>query len=261
MSEALQLYLSEIKITAKFFKYLGFDFIREDFQLNIMFIIMILDIIVFIQLQFYSLYYFRDNFLEFFKVLAILGYLFQAISITWSFYSNRKFFWELHLSFVEFHKKYDKRRILFKYNKKVKRFIDFLTIVFAVSFLICVIYPIIGTILEKKKVLSFAFILPFVDHKTDFGHLINFVFQSGQIVLTAFMYGSFCRIYWQLFGNALVRVELLKEVVNEFKENILDYVDEDLGGNHQQLSLKLKEIVEIHLGYLRLKVLPNIFGG
>lgn len=122
--------------------------------------------------------------------------------------------------------------------------------------MLCGIYPIISSVLEQKKILSFGFILPFFDRKTNFGFLINYLYQSLQVVLTGLMYGAFCRIYWQLFGNAIVKIELLKEAANELKENIMNYVfdaeDADsLSAYHQQISLKLKEIVDLQLEYLR----------
>lgn len=161
-------------------------------------------------------------------------------------------FWKLHLSFVEFHKKYAEYNLLFDYNKKIKRCVDLLTKILIPSFLLCIIYPIIALVIQKKKVLCFSFVLPFIDVNTNFGYSVNYLYQSSQVVVATIGYMTFFRIFWLLFGNALVRVDLLKEFLDELKDT-----DDDA-----TITRKIKEIIDLHLEYMRFEIptgLPIFF--
>lgn len=92
MADALKLYLSEMKTTINYFKYFGFDFFREDFKINFIYFVLVLDLTVYILVQIYSFNYFRDNFLDLFFCLATVGYCIQFICVILTFYSNRKLF-------------------------------------------------------------------------------------------------------------------------------------------------------------------------
>lgn len=61
MSDALNLYVSDMKITKLLFKLNGLDIFSEDSKKNFMFFILIGDMILFNLSQFFSSYYFRED--------------------------------------------------------------------------------------------------------------------------------------------------------------------------------------------------------
>lgn len=62
MSDALDLYLSDIKITKLLFKINGLDVFSEDLKIQFTFFILLTDMILFNLSQFFSSYYFREDF-------------------------------------------------------------------------------------------------------------------------------------------------------------------------------------------------------
>lgn len=62
MSDALNLYLEEMKITKLLFKLSGFDIFSEDIESNFMTFFITIFMILFNFLQLYSVYHFREDF-------------------------------------------------------------------------------------------------------------------------------------------------------------------------------------------------------
>lgn len=64
MSDALEMYLSDMKICRILLKYFGLDVLREHAKINFMTYFVIIDLLLFNFSQMYSVYYFRDDFFE-----------------------------------------------------------------------------------------------------------------------------------------------------------------------------------------------------
>lgn len=62
MSDALDLYLNDIKITKRLCKLYGLDIFSKDAKINFIFIALIVDMILFNLSQGFSSYYFRKDF-------------------------------------------------------------------------------------------------------------------------------------------------------------------------------------------------------
>lgn len=166
-----------------------------------------------------------------------------------SMYLNRKLFWKVHLELIDFHKKYAENKILLEYNKILK----FCNKLFASAMIFCIVllnsYPIVDSIFfAKKKVLGLGYIIPFTYPDENIGFILNFIFQNIQCALSGYGYVVFLRINWLYFAHTCVRIDILKNTVNDLKENITDTYDEN---NNQIISLKLNEIVQLHVEYLR----------
>lgn len=119
------------------------------------------------------------------------------------------------------------------------------------------IYPMIDAIfIKKKKVLSFGFLLPFIDPTTNFGFYINFFHQMWCFILGGCGYASVFRSYWLIIGQLIIKIEILKYNTNNLMELIENNND---GKQDKKISLALSEIVELHIGYLNfMNTLENI---
>lgn len=167
-------------------------------------------------------------------------------------YCNRNIFWKFHLESIEFHKKYAGEHILYDHNK----LLILCNKIFGIGTTVCIIsgifYPIFDSIfLSKKKVLAFGYLLPFVDPEGKIGFLFNYLFQNIVLIIVGSGFGIFLRMYWLFFAHACMRSDILKKTVEDLKEHISDIKTEK---QNLQLTLKLDEIVEIHIEYLRFKV-------
>lgn len=78
MSKAVDIYLHELKLTRIFGKLFGFDVWTEKFQANAMTFFMPLDILFYHMGQFYSAYYYRNDFYQFVLSFVTWNYGFQV---------------------------------------------------------------------------------------------------------------------------------------------------------------------------------------
>lgn len=172
-------------------------------------------------------------------------------------YSNRTIFWKFHLDITEFHKRNADKQLLFDYNKKLQFCNKVFGIFIIITVIICSVYPIFDSVfLTKKKVLCFGVLLIFTNPNGIIGYICNFLFQNIQAVIVGYGYVVFLRIYWLLFAQACARIDLLKISVNDLKEHITDSDNEN---QNQIVSIKLNDIAQLHLEYLRFKSV--VFGG
>lgn len=79
MSEALDIYLHEFKLTKIFGKLFGFDVWSESFQANAMTFLVPLDVTYYHLGQIYSAYYYRNDFYQLVLSLVTWSYGFQVI--------------------------------------------------------------------------------------------------------------------------------------------------------------------------------------
>lgn len=163
--------------------------------------------------------------------------------------SNPEVFWKLHLDIIDFHKNFKNHPILFKYNLKVKYANYFFLMTGVIAVLACTAFPIVDFLfLSKKKVLCFGFLIPFTDPDENFGYFLTYVFQILQVVILAYGYITFTRIYWLYCAHANVIIDVLENSVEALNENITDDNDE---GQNQLLTKKLSDIVKLHNAFLR----------
>lgn len=170
-----------------------------------------------------------------------------------SVYLHRNMFWKIHLELIDFHKKNLEREILFFYNKKIKFFTDLTTKVLCIGFTACMVYPVIIDIVYSQfgKTLGFACIVPFTDPHTNIGYLINLANQSLIIAFACYGYVIFIRLYFLLFSHLFANLAVLVEKATELHDHITEF------GNAEEsriVSLKLSEMVQLHLGFLRFVV-------
>lgn len=78
MSEALDVYLREMKITKLFGKYFGYDVFTDKFKFNIMTFWLPFDLFFYHWGQVYSAYYYRENFVDVIFSLVTWAYGFQV---------------------------------------------------------------------------------------------------------------------------------------------------------------------------------------
>lgn len=163
-------------------------------------------------------------------------------------YCNRALFWKFHVGLIEFHKKYAEEPILYDQNK----LLILCNKIFGIGTTFCIIsgilYPIFDSIfLSKKKVLAFGYLFPFVDPEGKIGFWLNYLFQNIVLIIVGSGFGIFLRMYFLFFAHACMRSDILKNTVESLKEHISDITDEK---QNLQLTLKLDEIVELHIEYL-----------
>lgn len=267
MSEALDIYLKELKITKFFCKCFGFDVFRETFNFTFMTIYSMIYVSIYHIGQLYSIYYFRNDFVNLIFSLVcwaygsqvLIGYqsltkillfkIFQGISFMHSFYSHQKEFWKMHLSFVDIYKKFSNNDVILENTRKIQLMTQIISISMSTNIICSIIYPYINAIfIEKKKVLSFGFLLPFSDPKTDFGFYINYIFQQNCWVFGGMANMGVFRVFWMLIGQIVIKAELLKCMIQSLRE----LVDANLDGkNNKKISLQLSEIIDFHISYLQ----------
>lgn len=112
----------------------------------------------------------------------------------------------------------------------------------------CILFPIIDSILGNKKVLALGFLIPRTDPDENFGYFCNLLFQNIQLIIVGYGYVVFLRIYWLYFAHACARIDILRSSVHDLNQNI---TDSDIENRSEILSIKLKEIVQLHTEYLR----------
>lgn len=167
----------------------------------------------------------------------------------WTTLLNPKIFWNLHLDIIDFHNKFADNLILFKYIKKVKFLNNFFCVSGITAVLACIAFPVFDSIfLSKMKVLCFGFLIPFADPNENLGYFLTFVFQNIQVAILGCAYVTFITIYWQYSAHANVRIDILKNAVEDLNEHITDIDDEE---KSKLLEVKLKEVVKLHNHYLR----------
>lgn len=166
-----------------------------------------------------------------------------------SFYSNRKLFWSINLSFIEIYTKYGEIDFILDYTKKMQLLLRILSISILANVSSGCIYPIIVAIfIQKKKVLSYGFLLPFIDPATSIGFYINFLWQMWGFILGGFGYAAVFRTFWLMTGQLVITIEVLKYKMN----NLMDIIENNEDGKKDKLiSLELSEIVEYHIKYLK----------
>lgn len=156
-------------------------------------------------------------------------------------------FWEIHLELIDFHMKNLERELLFFYNKKLKFLTDLSCRVMCFCFAACIVYPVIDSIFNGKS-LAFTFLVPFTEDQSNFGFSINLANQSFLIGIAGCGYVVFLRLYLLLFAHLCVRVDVLVETANELHDPIIE---------NENVSLKLTEIVTLHLDFLRFITLSH----
>lgn len=77
MSDALEIYLKDMKINRILIKYFGLDVLSEDLKINCMTFFVIIDLVLFNLSQMYSDYYFRDNFSE--RIFSLMTWPFGVL--------------------------------------------------------------------------------------------------------------------------------------------------------------------------------------
>lgn len=77
MSDALEIYLKDMKINRILIKYFGLDVLSEDLNINFMTFFVIIDLVLFNLSQMYSDYYFRDNFSE--RIFSLMTWPFGVL--------------------------------------------------------------------------------------------------------------------------------------------------------------------------------------
>lgn len=165
-----------------------------------------------------------------------------------SIYSNRKLFWNINLSFLEIYKKYGEIDFILEYTKKMQLLLRILSLSILANVSSGCIYPIIDILyIRKKKVLSFAFLLPFIDPVTEIGFYLNFLWQMWHFILGGFGYAAVFRTFWLMTGQLVITIEVLKYKMN----NLMEIIENNEDGKKDKLiSSELSEIVEYHIIYL-----------
>lgn len=154
----------------------------------------------------------------------------------------------MHLSIVDIYKRFANNDVMLEYTKKIRLMTRIISFCLSINVFCSVMYPFINAIfIEKQKVLSFGFLLPFTDPKTNFGFYINFLYQQNCWIFGGVTYMAVFRTCWLFIGQIVIKTELLKYMIQNLKE-LLDNNDD--GKQNKNISLKLSEIVDFHISYL-----------
>lgn len=100
MSQALDIYFEELKITKIFCSILGFDGFSQTFKYNFMTFYSPFYMVLYHFAQFYSIYYFRNDFLNLVFCLVCWAYAFQVLINLESFFFYSFLF--VHLILIQF---------------------------------------------------------------------------------------------------------------------------------------------------------------
>lgn len=153
------------------------------------------------------------------------------------------------MGFIDFHNKYADKQILFDSNKILRWCNKILIIGCILCDVSLMSYPIIDSVfLSKKKVLGFGVLLPFTNPEENIGFFLNFLLHNMEMIAITYGFVAFQRMYFIFFSHACVRIDILKNTVDDLKKYV---TDKDDAKQNQLLSLKLNEIVQLHLEYLR----------
>ena len=216
-----------------------------------LFYILFLDLITYLSINFYSVYFFRNDFVLTTFCLVTLGMGFQGAIKLYVFIFHRVDMLKICKKIENVHKSAT--------NKKIKHVLEqnviysciagsILIPLYIMSGILMFIYPIMYYIIFGEKTLHFGFLLPFIDWKSYLGYTLNFMHQTLQIciVMSAWLFTN-----WQyviLITNAFGQYDSLKILLTELDDLAKTNIS---GCNDRKIRKLIGVIVEMHVELIR----------
>ncbi|CAO1360022.1 unnamed protein product [Diamesa hyperborea] len=213
----------------------------------VLFYILLLDLVTYLSVNFYSVYIFRNDFVSSTFCVVTLGMGFQGAIKLYTFIFHRSDMLKICSKIENIHKSAT--------NTKIKNVLEqnviytcmagsFLIPLYTMSGILMFIYPIAYYALYGEIILHFGFLLPFIDWKSYLGYILNFMHQTLQIciVMSAWLFTN-----WQyviFITNAFGQYDSLKILLNDL--NDLAKTNND-GCNDKKIKDLIKDIAEMHI--------------
>jgi odorant receptor len=241
--EMFNIYLQFMNKTLRF---VGVHINSRDFSyFNTVLILIFIDLITYLPINFYNIYMNRDDFIrEMFCVVTIANGFEGAVKL-YSFIGDRMKILRLTDMCVEFHSKVkssqEHSEEFIKWMKISGMVFFALLVSFSTTGVLIFFYPLIYFIIFKKTTLHFGFVIPGIDPETVFGYMLNFAYHSMQLfIVLVSVYGTTCIVMLFMFSS-FAQYGSLKISVKE-----LDALIEFRGKYDKKVKKTIEKIVIEH---------------
>lgn len=219
---SIEMCRKSLKVASFFGGFIGCDIYNPNFtRTNILFIILIIDLIFYLSISIYNIYLFRDDFVRMIFCIATLGMGFQGIAKLYAFIIRRNDVLKLSSMAESFHQNSKNLKNKNSFENAILNFAhvaSFLTIIFILCGVAIIICPGIIYLITNKRVLHFGFILPWIDPESIHGYILNFLYQSLQtyiVIINLICINGF--LLWYIF-NAFGQYECLIMLLEQLDE-------------------------------------------
>jgi hypothetical protein len=214
----MEMFRASMKNIDKVGRLIGCDIFEPNFTTkNVMFIIMMFDLITYLLISFQNIYAFREDFVRVVFCIVTLGMGFQGSGKIYTFIFQRKNLLKLGKLAEKFQGNSNDKKSAGKFEKWILNYChvgSFTVILFCVSGFVVFCYPFIFYLIVGKKILHFGFMIPGLNWETPHGYTINFIHHTYQIFIV--VSGTSMTTLYILFFlfNAFAQYDALKVLLD-----------------------------------------------
>lgn len=235
----------------------GFNVMAEDFKFNLLSYISIFDCITYMIINGYDIKLFWGELLRVCFCLVTWSFGYQCSVRIVVFSSKEKTIKYLYNQVYKFVLKMEKQMATNVIVRKFVRYIDIqskgIFVLFYLSGLLTIFYPLIVYIFVKEAILPFGFVIPGLSDSSQPGYAINYCHHVLQVILTVGgLTAAQCMNIMLLVGACLM-IEVLIIKIRDLGKEV--YANED---TRNMKDVDMSEIIELHQEILKYLIFLKI---
>ncbi|XP_055842637.1 odorant receptor 67d-like [Episyrphus balteatus] len=244
--------------------FVGADVFNPNFRYTWMTWFVIISTNSFFVLSGYTIYvgvYIDKDWTAILQALCMVGSAVQGLAKLYSVTISKALYRQLYNEIDDVYKIYEQKHIQYQIalNNTTSintKFVKFIACIYIFGTLILLSVPVLYLIIFGEKIFVMQFLIPGIDPKSDFGHLLMMVAHSTCILMGSF--GNFAGdVFFFLF---VLQLPLFKNILKIKFEDLNDVLNDTGEDSYEKTLPLLMDILKWHQKYTTLtKTLSDVF--